>query len=79
MPNLDKFRSLTTREQAVVALAVLLDGHDAVEFLRSDKVRSSALTRAAEDLVQLTPELRMPLLGTLLRRAVFKIQSLEEL
>ena len=78
MPNLDKFRALSAREQAVVSLAVLMDGHDAITMLGSDKMRTPALTRAAEDLAQLAPDLRMPLLGTLLRRAIFKIQSLEE-
>lgn len=70
MPNLSRFRALDARERGVVALAVLLDGHDAAEYLKSDRDRSPALVRAAEDLAQLIPELRMPLLGTLLRRAI---------
>jgi hypothetical protein len=75
MPNLSKFRALTNREQAVVALAVLLDGHDSVEMLVSDRDRGVALSRAAEDLVVLSPDLRMPLMGTLLRRALEEIDT----
>lgn len=77
MPNIAKFRALSTREQALVALAVLLDGHDAIEFLSSDKLKSTALQRAADDLVKLPPELRLPLLGTLLRHGIAQIESLE--
>jgi len=75
MPNLSKFRALTNREQAVVALGVLLDGHDSVEMLVSDRDRGGALSRAAQDLVELAPDLRMPLLGTLLRRALDGLES----
>ena len=70
MADLSKFRSLSESEQAMVAVAVLLDGHDAVEYLASDKERGTALIRAARDLADLPPELRMPLLGTLLRQLV---------
>ena len=73
MPNLSKLRALSDREQAIVAIAVLLDGHDAEQFLSSDKDRSQALSRAAGDLVQLSPDLRIPLLGTLLRRILVKL------
>ena len=75
MPSLSRFRALDTKEKALVAIAVLLDGHDASSLLQSDKERSPALTRAAADLAQLAPEVRMPLLGTLLRSAVEELDN----
>lgn len=53
-----------------MAVAVLLDGLDAVEYLSSEKERKSALQRAAQDLAALSPDLRIPLLGTLLREVL---------
>ena len=67
MPDISRFRALGTRERALVAVAVLLDGHDAADYLACDKDRQLAFTRAARDLVELSPELRLPLIGTLLR------------
>ena len=70
MGRLHRFESLTPRERAVVAVAVLLDGHDAIDMLASDKERKGVLCRAAKDLAELAPDLRLPLLGTLLREAI---------
>ncbi len=67
MADLSRFRALANREQAVVALAVLLDGADAAEYLSSDKDRRTALSRAAKDLAEFPLDLRLPLVGTLLR------------
>lgn len=75
MPGLARFRALSPREKALVTVAVLLDGHDAEAFLQSDKDRSTALTRAAMDLAQLSPEVRMPLLGTQLRIALEDLEQ----
>ncbi len=75
MPNISRVRSLGTKEQALVALAVLLDGHDAAEYLSSDKDRAPALARAAKDLAELAPEVRLPLSGTLLRAAAKKLND----
>lgn len=74
MADLSRFRALGTRERALVAVAVLLDGLDAVEFLSGDKQRRSALMRAARDLAELPPELRLPLAGTLLRSALEELR-----
>lgn len=70
MADTSRFRALSSRERAIVALAVLLDGFDSVDYLGADQERKVALQRAAKDLVELTPELRIPLLGTLLREAI---------
>lgn len=75
MPDISRFRALGTREKALVAVAVLLDGHDAADFLACDKERHLALTRAVKDLVELSPELRLPLLGTLLRSVLTELDT----
>ncbi len=75
MADLWRFRTLDMRERAIVTVAVLLDGHDAGDYLTSDKERHLALHRAAKDLAELTPELRMPLLGTLLRHALGQLEG----
>ncbi|MCC6220307.1 MAG: hypothetical protein IT291_03590 [Deltaproteobacteria bacterium] len=74
MSDLGRFRALSVRERAVVALGVLLDGRDASDFLLCDKERSAALSRAAADLAVLQPELRMSLLGSLLREALAHLE-----
>ena len=70
MPNLSRLRALSPREQALVAMAVLIDGHDAVECLSTDRDRHLALTRAAKDLAELPPDLKLPLAGIVLRQAL---------
>lgn len=75
MGDLWRFRTLDTRERAIVTVAVLLDGHDAGDYLTSDKERHMALFRAAKDLAELSPELRMPLLGSLLRQAIAELEG----
>ena len=75
MADLSRFRALSLREQAVVATAVMLDGHDAAEYLSSDKDRRTALSRAAKDLAEFPLDLRLPLVGTLLRSAVTELEQ----
>ncbi len=75
MADLSRFRALAKREQAVVAAAVLLDGHDAVEYLSSDKDRRTALARAAKDLAEFPLDLRLPIVGTLLRSVLAELEQ----
>ena len=63
-----RFRALAPAEQALVAIGVLLDGHDAADYLSSDKERGSALVKGAKDMAELNPDLRMPLLASILRQ-----------
>ncbi|MCB0338813.1 MAG: hypothetical protein KDD53_04375 [Bdellovibrionales bacterium] len=65
-----KFRALSARDRALVAIAVLLDGHEAEHYLSNDSEKGVALSRAAQDLSSQSPELRMPFLGTMLRTAI---------
>lgn len=70
-----RFRGLSIPHRAMVAVGVLLDGFDAAEYLQSDKDHHQALSRAARDLAELPPDLRMPLVGSLLRRTLDELQS----
>ena len=67
--NTSQFNRLTNRERALICIAVLLDGFEAGTFLSSDIVKGEAYDNVANDFANLNPELRMPLLGTLLRMA----------
>ena len=75
MADLSRFRALGPREQSVVALAVLMDGVEAAEYLSSDKDRRTALARAAKDLAEFPLDLRLPLVGTLLRANIAEGES----
>lgn len=65
-----RYRNLAPRDRALVAIAVLLDGREAAEYLVRDAVNGQSLARAAGDLSSQPPELRMPLVGTFLRMAL---------
>lgn len=65
-----RFRSLSARQRAIVAVGVLLDGREAENYLEGDSTYGSALSKAAHDLADQAPEVRMPLVGTLLRSAL---------
>ncbi len=69
-----RFRMLEARERALVALAVLLDGLDAPDYFGGDRERGLTLSRASKDLAKLTPEVRLPLVGSLLRTALIDMR-----
>ncbi len=69
-----RLKNLPPRLRALVAVAVLLDGRDAATYLENDAVNGIALSRAAGDIAGLEAELRMPLLGTLLRQALREVK-----
>jgi hypothetical protein len=66
-------KQLSAPEQAVVTLAVLLDGRDAADFLQCDQARPE-LSKVAEGLSGVALELRVPLLGSLYREALAVIE-----
>lgn len=70
MADLARFRTLSQREQALVAIAVLLDGAASAEFLSFDDSRGSVFSRVCKDLTQIPSEVRLPLMGTLLRKVI---------
>lgn len=69
-----RFKNLPARQRALVAVAVLLDGRDAATFLENDALNGTALGRAANDVAALDADLRMPLVGTLLRQALREVK-----
>ena len=68
-----KIQTLSPRDRALVAVAVLLDGREAENYLFCDELFGSTLKAAAHELAVLAPEVRMPMAGTILR------ESLEEM
>lgn len=75
MADVTSFISLPARQRAIVAIAVLLDGLEAVDYLQNDPEYGAGLVRASSDLVKLAPDLRLPFVGTLLRRALDEVAS----
>lgn len=68
--DLQQFHSLSARQRALTTIAVLLDGFEAPLYLKNDAEHGELLGKIAEQLGSLSPELRMPLVGTLLRSAL---------
>jgi hypothetical protein len=64
------FAKLAPRDRAIVALAVLLDGGDATEYVQIDKTRGAELRAAAEELLSMELDVRLPYAGTMLRLAL---------
>ena len=64
------FMELQPRERAFVAIAVLLDGADAPDFVAVDHARGPALRASAEELLALEIDVRLPYAGTMLRLAL---------
>ncbi len=75
MSDVLSFSNLPPRERALVAIAVLLDGLEAPEYLQSELEHRAQLVRAAADLVKLAPDLRLPFVGTLLRRSLAELEQ----
>lgn len=69
-----KLRELHVRQQALVAIAVLLDGIEAANYLETDAADGLMLKEAAEYLAGQRADLRMPLAGTLFRVAIDKLR-----
>jgi len=78
---LNRLNSLSAQKKALVALAVLIDGREANAYLKSDSILGDVLSKAAAELSELEPELRMPLAGSILREAIQEIgrQKVENL
>jgi len=65
--DVQRFRVLSVRQKALIAIAVLLDGREAAEYLENDVSNGPGLKKAAIDLANQDPEVRMSYLGTMLR------------
>lgn len=71
------FEKLSVKEQALVTVAVLLDGHEASVFLETDAVNGELMKSVAERFATQALELRIPYAGTLLRRALVQLEEQE--
>ena len=72
--NLKYVKDLQARNRALVCIAVLLDGMEAVSYLEQDSELGNQLASAANYLASQQPELRMPLVGSLLRDALAEMR-----
>jgi hypothetical protein len=68
--NLQQFYKLTPEMRAQICIAVLLDGSEAHVFLENDAISGEQLSSLADSLAAESAELRIPLLGTLLRESL---------
>ena len=73
--SLIRFKGLPAAKRALVAIAVLLDGREAIAYLGCDAVLGNSLQRTAQEIAGFEPELRMPLAGTLLREAISELEN----
>jgi hypothetical protein len=64
------FMQLPARERAFVAIAILFDGADAPDYVAIDEARGPMLRAAAEELLALEIDVRLPYAGTMLRLAL---------
>ncbi len=73
--NLKKLRGLSAHQRAMVAISVLLDGHEASLYLENDALVGDSLAAAVTDLVSLSPEFRNILAGNTLRRSLEELEQ----
>ena len=64
------FWRLPSTQRALVAIAVLLDGREAVTYLEQDAHSGAELGDVSQMLSELSSDVRIPLLGTELREAI---------
>jgi len=75
MTDISKYRALGKKEKCIVALALLIDGLDALDYLAIDRDNHTAFLRAAKDFTEMSPELRIPFLGTILRETIVELKT----
>ncbi|MGA1190675.1 MAG: hypothetical protein ACO3XO_00190 [Bdellovibrionota bacterium] len=73
--NVKSLRALSAHQRAMVAISVLLDGHEASLYLENDALVGEALAVAVKDLVSLSPEFRNILAGNTLRRSLEELEQ----
>lgn len=74
MKGRQDFLALSPYHQALVSIAVLVDGLEASKFVESDAQAGQELGQAAEYLASQKPQLRLPYLGTHLRKALHQLE-----
>ena len=61
---------LNNKERALICMALLLDGHEALAYLENDPAYSAKLKEPLTRLAELQADVRIPYIGSLLRRAL---------
>ena len=77
MINLERLRTLHPRQRALVVVALLLDGREAANYLEQDAHYGRDLADIAKMMGEVDPEIRMPLLGTILRESIKELSEAE--
>jgi hypothetical protein len=67
---LQEFSALPKKLRILICVAVLLDGYESFVYLQNDEKYGKQLEQLAKKLAKLEPELRMSLIGTLLRESI---------
>jgi len=70
----DALQTLPPRERVLAIVAALLDGIEAESYLGTD-LQGSSLGRIAGEIACLPIEIRIPLLGTILRRCIRELRA----
>lgn len=65
---IDSLERLPVRSRVIALTAVLLDGQDAFRFVRGDSSEERVMEDVVNKLASLSIEVRLPLVGTLMRR-----------
>jgi hypothetical protein len=68
MGVLEKLHKLDKRDKLLIAIAVLADGENATHILALDKERGTNHSELAKDLSEIQEEIRLPLLGSIVRQ-----------
>lgn len=71
--DLTKFRNLSPHNQALIAISILLDGREGGNFLEIIQPDGDILKKIANQVAVLDPEIRMPLIGSMLRAAIERL------
>ena len=73
--SLIRLRELGVRERALVLIATLLDGELGANYLQSDPEYGAAMSQTAQELSALDADLRIPLVGSLLRETLEQLRD----
>lgn len=73
--DISRFRVMSAKNRALVALGLLMDGSNAAYVLSHDLSLGEHYQKVCEELNSLEAELRLPLLGTLLRQALLDLNT----
>ena len=70
--NLRRFNSLSPHQQALVAIALLLDDLEAASYLENDAINGQGMSKIIKKFASFDKDLRASLAATLLRQSIAK-------